>query len=511
MITFTRDELLDIRQSTPHNIPPVFNYSDVLLDAVIGGAAALFTHFKKRKRGKRAGARQAQTGESPLSSQQNGELLLLSRTNKDFSNSAALCFTESWTTRFVCRASSCSERIGSQNQRGNHVAVGHASTSTKGGVQISAFNTIIPQHLIEKLSLLGLNTSLCKWILDFLTGRPQSVQIGNSFSSTTTQSTGAPQGCVLSPLLFTLLTHDRAAMHSSNHIVKFTDDTAVVGEHRVTILPLSIDGFSVEIGKRTRFLGVHLVENFTWSLNTTSISKKAQQRLYFLRRLRKAHLPPPILTMFYRGTIESVLSSCITAWFGNCTVSDRKTLQRIVRTAERSLDHGSAKLRHLRQAKEDAFRNGDRVLYNQARNTLNKEIRVGKRSYAKKLEHQFSSNDPASVWKGLKYITNYKTPSPSTEANQQLAEDLNDNPPPPPPALRISEDDVRQIFLKQKRRKAPGPDGVTPACLKTCADQLAFIFSQIFNRSLELCEVPACFKRSTIIPIPKKPKITGLN
>ncbi|KAK3505900.1 hypothetical protein QTP70_003690 [Hemibagrus guttatus] len=77
--------------------------------------------------------------------------------------------------------------------------------------------------------------------------------------------------------------------------------------------------------------------------------------------------------------------------------------------------------------------------------------------------------------------------------------------------LRISEDDVRQIFLKQKRRKAPGPDGVTPVCLKTCAEQLAFIFSQIFNRSLELCEVPACFKRSTIIPIPKKPKITGLN
>ncbi|KAK3547943.1 hypothetical protein QTP70_001323 [Hemibagrus guttatus] len=41
---------------------------------------------------------------------------------------------------------------------------------------------------------------------------------------------------------------------------------------------------------------------------------------------RKAHLPPPILTMFYRGTIKSILSSCITAWFGNCTVSDRKTL-----------------------------------------------------------------------------------------------------------------------------------------------------------------------------------------
>ncbi|KAK3511721.1 hypothetical protein QTP70_020725 [Hemibagrus guttatus] len=50
--------------------------------------------------------------------------------------------------------------------------------------------------------------------------------------------------------------------------------------------------------------------------------------------MRKAHLPPLILTTFYRGTIESILSSCITAWFGNCTASDRKTLQWIVKTAE---------------------------------------------------------------------------------------------------------------------------------------------------------------------------------
>ncbi|KAI5629970.1 gastrula zinc finger protein XlCGF28.1-like [Silurus asotus] len=211
----------------------------------------------------------------------------------------------------------------------------------------SAFNTIIPQHLIEKLRLLGLNTSLCNWILDFLTERPQSVRIGNSISSTTTLSTGAPQGCVLSPLLFTLLTHDCAPTHSLNHIIKFADDTTVVGliskndesayreeVQRLTAWcgannlslnvdktkemvvdfrraqsdhsPLIIDGSSVEIVKSTKFLGVHLADDLTWSLNTSSITKKAQQRLYFLRRLRKAHLPPPILTMFYRGTIESI-------------------------------------------------------------------------------------------------------------------------------------------------------------------------------------------------------------
>ncbi|KAK3517402.1 hypothetical protein QTP70_008930 [Hemibagrus guttatus] len=34
-------------------------------------------------------------------------------------------------------------------------------------------------------------------------------------------------------------------------------------------------------------------------------------------------------------TFKSILSTCITSWFGNCTVSDRNTLQQIVRTAEK--------------------------------------------------------------------------------------------------------------------------------------------------------------------------------
>ena len=42
-------------------------------------------------------------------------------------------------------------------------------------------------------------------------------------------NTGAPQGCVLSPLLYSLFTHDRVAKHNSNAIIKFADDTTVVG------------------------------------------------------------------------------------------------------------------------------------------------------------------------------------------------------------------------------------------------------------------------------------------
>ena len=43
-----------------------------------------------------------------------------------------------------------------------------------------------------------------------------------------------------------------------------------------------------------------------------------------------------------------------------------------------------------------------------------------------------------------------------------------------------------------------------------CADQLASILTQIFNRSLEVCEVPSFFKCSTITPVPKKSSITQL-
>ncbi len=97
--------------------------------------------------------------------------------------------------------------------------------------------------------------------------------------------------------------------------------------------PLTIDSSTVEKVSSTKFLGVHITEDLTWTTNTMSLSKKAQQRLHFLRRLKRASLPPPILTTFYRGTIESVLTSCITVWYGNCSAADRKTLQRTVNTA----------------------------------------------------------------------------------------------------------------------------------------------------------------------------------
>ena len=93
----------------------------------------------------------------------------------------------------------------------------------------SAFSTIVPSKLITKLEALGLNPTLCNWLLDFLTGHPQVVKVRNNISASLILNTGAPQGCVLSPLMYSLFIHDCVAMHASNSIINFADDTTVVG------------------------------------------------------------------------------------------------------------------------------------------------------------------------------------------------------------------------------------------------------------------------------------------
>ena len=53
-------------------------------------------------------------------------------------------------------------------------------------------------------------------------------RVGNNTSASLILNTGAPQGCVLSPLLYFLFTHDCMAKHDSNTIIKFANDTTVL-------------------------------------------------------------------------------------------------------------------------------------------------------------------------------------------------------------------------------------------------------------------------------------------
>ena len=68
------------------------------------------------------------------------------------------------------------------------------------------------------------------------------------------------------------------------------------------------------------------------SKHSKTVVERARQNLFPLRRLKRFSMCPRILIRFYSCTIES--TGCITAWYGNCSASDRKALQRVVRTAQ---------------------------------------------------------------------------------------------------------------------------------------------------------------------------------
>ena len=68
----------------------------------------------------------------------------------------------------------------------------------------------------------------------------------------------------------------------------------------------------------------------------------------------------------------------------------------------------------------------------------------------------------------------------------------------------VEERDVRTAFRKVNSRKAAGPDNITPKLLKTCSDQLAGIFTLLFNLSFHQASVPKLWKTSCVVPVPKK-------
>ncbi len=187
-------------------------------------------------------------------------------------------------------------------------------------------------------------------------------------------------------------------------------------------------------------------------------------------------------------------------------------------------------VRSALSARTSAFKSRNTDDRKQASYDLRRSIKAAKRQYKNKVEEQFNNNNPRSMWQGINNITGFKGNKPATvNIAASLPDELNTfyarfeahntaHTESAPTAaaeevspLSLSVADVTRSFKRLNIRKAVGPDGIPGRVLKACAYQLAGVFTDIFNLSLSLSVVPSCFKKSTIVPIPKKNKITCLN
>ncbi len=162
---------------------------------------------------------------------------------------------------------------------------------------------------------------------------------------------------------------------------------------------------------------------------------------------------------------------------------------------------------------------------------LRRAVRAAK---LKRIESHFQLTDSRRMWQGLKTIcSSGNKSSAEVRADPLLAEELNtfygcfecnggsatlpisasgsSRQSSDDHVITVSEDEVRRELKRVNIRKAAGPDGITGRVLRSCADQLAGLFTSIFNESLATSVIPTSFKKSVIIPVPKNSKPSCLN
>ena len=80
-------------------------------------------------------------------------------------------------------------------------------------------------------------------------------------------------------------------------------------------------------------LWLWLDNKLDWTSNTRQLYKKAQSRMYFLRKLRSFNISKKLLGIFYQSVVASVLSYTVVCCRGSTSKGDFSRLEKLIMQA----------------------------------------------------------------------------------------------------------------------------------------------------------------------------------
>jgi hypothetical protein len=234
-----------------------------------------------------------------------------------------------------------------------------------------AFDQLNHRILLLKLSCYGFSTSYVNWIMDYLTGRTQSVTFNGHLSENISVSSGVPQGSHLGPFLFVLFINDLPAVIQNSQILLFADDAKIYKTVNSTLdcddLQIDFDNLStwcnnndlaINIKKcniltfcRKRFviiynymlcdsgldrvsefcdLGVTFDSKMCFNKHVNIVKARASSRLGMIKRWSKEFNDPHVTKSLYVSLVRSILEYNSSLWcpFYNSYIASLESVQR---------------------------------------------------------------------------------------------------------------------------------------------------------------------------------------
>jgi len=233
-----------------------------------------------------------------------------------------------------------------------------------------AFDSIKHETLLKKMELYGIRGIVLKWLKCHVTNRSIKVMFKESLSEKYDVKFGTPQGSVLGPLMYNILSNDMPKCLKFSRAVMFADDTTIyVTGRNVRFLyrkinedlkkitqwfkdnslslniektsyilfknmnnrsnfngNIYIDGKAIQKVNQTKFLGVYIDEHLNWNSHVQHLSLKLASGIYSLNMTRNM-LSVNTKRLLYFSHVFSHLNYALSAWGPMISTSNMKKLQ----------------------------------------------------------------------------------------------------------------------------------------------------------------------------------------